>query len=182
MSGRGCWTHRCIVSFLLVCVPVRVDMCVLSTSSWVKSHHITYSCSLMKCASETILWCCLCFPTSWPKSQTSGWLTTCVLPSAGWLWAMWMPCLWNRYIYSLPPQVILIAEHTYSQAEKFCEICSGSSVRSHSLLSNRFCLPWWNVFLSKKTWRRTRQCSTAWPCSTQRVLLWYSSNTHFNLN
>lgn len=192
MSGPGSWTHRCDVSFWLVCFSERG--CVSSTIN------ITYSCSLIKCLPETIPWCCLCFPTCWPKSQTSGWLTTCVLPSAGWSWAMWKLSLWSRYIYSsIQVTIILLTIHCHKSEIK-CLGCSvrgrgmwgwhgtlhgwmdgwmGRSVRSHRVLSHRFFLLWWLVFPSKRTWRRTRRCSAAWLCSTLTVLLWYSTNTTY---
>lgn len=91
MSGSSSWTHHCIVSFH----PIPMCLCI---TLWI---HITRSSSLADSVPETTPWCCLCFPTCWSKSQTSGWLTTCVLPSAGWSLATWTLFLWSRYGYSL---------------------------------------------------------------------------------
>lgn len=58
--------------------------------------------------------------------------------------------------------------------------CVYRSVESHGLFSDRSYQLWWLGFPSKRTWRRTRQCSAAWLCSTHTVLLWYSAKPHLH--
>lgn len=188
---------------------------------------------------ETTPWCCPSSPTCCPKNRTGGWLTICVLPSAGWSWATWRVSLWNRYclhfhVWDFMPGQCLTrgvcmtledlcgtlscSDWTLSCSENIwdlwdpnavylgpkccildlqCEFATGlltytaARVEELSVLSDadmensylcpRCSRPSWPASLWRRTWRRTRLCTAAWPCSTHRTLQWYVPTHLFSL-